>query len=182
MSNLGYPDCHFLNAAVGWIELGNPLEAFEELEKISPQAWFHADVLIVRWVIYAKARKWEVALHVARKVVELAPERPMGWISLAYSLNELNRTPEAWRALLEAVERFPKNGAIQFNLACYACKLGKMDEARHWLARSIEAAGREKIQARVRHRPDLQVLWNELGPTKTEATTTSERSAAWQSP
>jgi predicted Zn-dependent protease len=106
----------------------------------------------------------------------------MGWISLAYSLNELNRTPEAWRALLEAVERFPKNGAIQFNLACYACKLGKMDEARHWLARSIEAAGREKIQARVRHRPDLQVLWNELGPTKTEAPTTSERSAAWQSP
>ncbi|MCS7017370.1 MAG: hypothetical protein NZM42_14805 [Gemmatales bacterium] len=151
-----------MQAAVGWIELGNPLEAFDELEKISAKGWFHPDVLIVRWVIYAKARKWDVALQVARKVVELAPDRPMGWISLAYSLNELNRTPEAWRELLAVVDRFPRNGAIQFNLACYACKLGKLEEARHWLARSIEAAGLEKIQARVRSRPDLEPLWVQL--------------------
>lgn len=175
MRNLDYPDRHYLQAAVGWIELGNPLEAFDELEKISAEAWFHPDVLIVRWVIYAKARKWDVALQVARKVVQLAPNRPTGWISLAYSLNELNRTSEAWRELSAVAERFPGNGAIQFNLACYACKLGKLEEARRWLARSIEAAGREKIQARVRNRPDLESLWAQLGQVPSQAPVEVER-------
>ncbi|MBI2924184.1 MAG: tetratricopeptide repeat protein [Verrucomicrobia bacterium] len=169
MKTLEPPDSHHLNAAVGWIELGNALEAFDELELISPDSWFHPDVLVVRWVIYAKARKWDIALQIAQAVVSIAPERPMGWISLAYSLHELNRTQDAWQELLSVAERFPQNGAIQFNLACYACKLGKMDEAKTWLARSIEVAGREKIVRRVVNRPDLQPLWNQLGPTSSAA-------------
>ena len=31
------PDLMHLNAAQGWLGLGNPAEAVEELEKISPQ-------------------------------------------------------------------------------------------------------------------------------------------------
>src|SRR5438876_5378641 len=95
MKTLGPPDSHYLNAAVGWIELGDPLEAFDELEKVDPEFSLHPDVLLVRWIIYAKARKWNAGLQVARAVITLAPDRPMGWIALAYSLNELNRTPEA---------------------------------------------------------------------------------------
>jgi len=128
MKTLGPPDSHYLNAAVGWIELGDPLEAFDELQKVDPEFSLHPDVLVVRWIIYAKARKWNAGLQVARALVTLARIGPMGWIALAYSLNELNRTPEAWHELLSVAEKFPQNGTIQFNLACYACKLGKIDE------------------------------------------------------
>jgi len=44
-------DAHFLRAAEGWIELGNHLEAFEELERITPQWRAHPDVLKLRWEI-----------------------------------------------------------------------------------------------------------------------------------
>jgi Tfp pilus assembly protein PilF len=35
-------------------------------------------------------------------------------------------------------ERFPDEVAIPFNLACYACQLGRLDEAREKLARAIK--------------------------------------------
>lgn len=51
------PNTHYLQAAVGWIELGNYLEANEELERITPQVRAHPDVLTARWQIYAHAKK-----------------------------------------------------------------------------------------------------------------------------
>jgi hypothetical protein len=36
LPSLQPPDSHHLNAAVGWLELGNDIEATEELDKIKP--------------------------------------------------------------------------------------------------------------------------------------------------
>ena len=68
MTNLQHPDTLHLQAAIGWLELGNHLEANEELEKITASLRTHPDVLVVRWRIYAKAEKWEGAFEVARKL------------------------------------------------------------------------------------------------------------------
>ena len=51
------PDSHHLEAAKGWLELGNPEEAFEELGLIEPQLRGHPDVLELCWRIYATAGK-----------------------------------------------------------------------------------------------------------------------------
>jgi hypothetical protein len=48
-------DHHHLQAAQGWLELGNHTEANEELERITPLNRAHPDVLQVRWRIYAAA-------------------------------------------------------------------------------------------------------------------------------
>src|ERR1043166_9428290 len=53
MTRLEPPDTHHLSAAVGWLELGNPAEAGEEIARISPAALEHPDVLEVRWQICA---------------------------------------------------------------------------------------------------------------------------------
>jgi hypothetical protein len=53
-----------LEAAEGWLELGDWLEANEELERITPQMRAHPYVLRVRWGVYAKAQKWEMAAEV----------------------------------------------------------------------------------------------------------------------
>ena len=50
------PDLRHLQAAQGWLELGNHLEANEELENITPKYRAHLAVLELRWQIYAKAQ------------------------------------------------------------------------------------------------------------------------------
>jgi hypothetical protein len=70
----------FLDAADGWLGLGNPLEAYEELERITPKMRAHPEVLCVRWKIYAAAKKWELAAEVARAISEMLPDVPFGFV------------------------------------------------------------------------------------------------------
>ena len=72
------PDCFHLEAAQGWLELGNPAEADDELDKITPELRAHPDVLKVRWEICAAAKKWDAALEIAAALVRLAPDDPFG--------------------------------------------------------------------------------------------------------
>ena len=59
MKPLPPPDAHHLQAAEGWLELGDPLSANDELEKTAAKLRAHPDVLTVRWQTYAHAKKWE---------------------------------------------------------------------------------------------------------------------------
>ncbi len=54
-------DQRHLDAAQGWFELGNCIEATEELDQITPEMRGHPSVLEVRFHIYAAAKKWEYA-------------------------------------------------------------------------------------------------------------------------
>src|SRR5205823_1002826 len=58
---LSFKDQHHLEAAQGWLGLGNWKEANEELENISSQNRTHLEVLFVRFKINSVARKWEGA-------------------------------------------------------------------------------------------------------------------------
>jgi predicted Zn-dependent protease len=120
------PDAFHLRAAHGWLELGNHLEANEELEKITPALRAHPAVLDVRWSIYAAAKKWEPALEIAAAIILLAPEQPVGWVHRSYTLHELKRTLEARDNLLRVVDKFPTNATMRYNLACYECQLGNL--------------------------------------------------------
>ena len=77
------PDSLHFQAAQGWLELGNPIEANEELEKVTASLRAHPDVLKVRWEIYAAAKKWEAALDISDALVQLEPEDPLGWAFIA---------------------------------------------------------------------------------------------------
>ena len=58
MTPLTPPNSIHLEAAQGWLELGNHQEAFDELEEIEPELRGHPDVLELRWYIYQRAEKW----------------------------------------------------------------------------------------------------------------------------
>src|ERR1035437_3751308 len=95
MKALQPPDTLHLLAAQGWLELGNHIEANEELENITASLRAHPDVLKVRWEIYAAAKKWEAALDIAAAIAQLDPDDPLGWVHRSYALHELKRTAEA---------------------------------------------------------------------------------------
>ena len=159
MKQLEPPDCHHLKAAQGWLDLGNPKEANEELKQISLVWRFHPEVLLARWEIYARGEHWEFAYTVAHGMVALIPNDPAGWIKRSVALHHMKRTPEAWQTLLPAAQKFPKNFNIAYDLARYACQLGKFSEAFRWLERAKQLADPQKFKQMTRRDPELEPLW-----------------------
>ncbi|HZO84674.1 MAG TPA: hypothetical protein VFC26_05645, partial [Verrucomicrobiae bacterium] len=50
---------------------------------------------------------------------------------------------------------------IPYNLACYACQLGRINDSRQWLKRALSVGGK-KIRSLALEDPDLQPLWDEI--------------------
>jgi hypothetical protein len=164
MQALDYPEKHFLVAAIGWLELGNPREAAAELARIQPEQQIHPEVLDVRWLACAALANWVEGLEVARALVQAAPDRAAGWLHQAYALRRVpgGGLQQAWQALLPAFQMFPNEAIIPFNLSCYACQLRELDAARLWLNRARQVGGKEHIDTMALSDPDLEPLWNEI--------------------
>jgi tetratricopeptide (TPR) repeat protein len=156
-------DQRHLEAAEGWIELGNHLEANEELQSITPENRAHPAVLEVRWQIYAKAKKWEAALDIASALIQLLPELPLGWVHRSFCLHELKQTEEAKDNLLRVVDKFPKDSVMRYNLACYECQLSRLEPAKNWLRKALNLGDPKKIKSMALEDPDLKPLWREIG-------------------
>ncbi len=154
-------DQRHLEAAQGWFELGNHLEANEELEQIAAEHRAHPAVLEVRWQIYAKAEKWEAALDIASALVQADPENPLGWVDRSYAVHELKRTAEARDNLLRVVDRFPISATMRYNLACYECQLGRLKEAKEWLAKAFKLGDATQMKLEALEDPDLEPLFHQ---------------------
>ena len=159
------PDSLHLKAAEGWFELGNHVEANEELEKITPTLRVHPDVLEIRWQIYAKANKWEPCVDIARALIKLAPTRSHGWLHLAYSLRRAKGGGllAAQEALSPIATKFPQEPTIPYNLACYDCQLGNLKEARQWLEKAFNIGDSKRLKLMALDDPDLKLLWANIG-------------------
>src|SRR5687767_3255852 len=125
---LPHPDSHYLDASVGWVELGNPTEALNELDQISAELQSNPQVLEVKWQIFARIEAWDKSLPIAQEFCKAAPGLPQGWLHQAVSLYRLSRTQEAWDLLLPLAPKFPRSWIIPYDLSCYACQLGKVNE------------------------------------------------------
>lgn len=161
---MGPPDAHHFKAATGWLELHCPSDALEELDLISAANQQHPAVLELRWMILAGQEQWEAALDVATTLLSSAPEHSAGWLHRAYSLR---RTPnggieKAWEALLPAADKFPKEPIIFYNLSCYACQMNRLEDARRWFQRALNAGKKNKIKIMALADADLKPLWKEI--------------------
>jgi predicted Zn-dependent protease len=155
-------DQRHVEAAKGWCKLNAFVEADAELDNITASLRAHPSVLEVRWQVCANLQKWDGALDIASAIVKLVPDWPCGWIYRANSLTGLNRHQEAYDTLTTAIERFPSDEIIHYDLACACCALGRLDEARTWLRKAIDAGGKEtKLWAL--DDPDLEPLWQRVG-------------------
>lgn len=154
------PHSHHLNAAQGWLGLGNANEAHAELDKIPPALQLHPEVLEARWQTYAKAQQWDDCVEVANRLVELAPQTPMGWIHRSYALHELKQTREAMEALLPALVKFPKEWLIHYNLACYSCRLQQVEPTMRFLKQAFKLGDAPAVKEMALADADLKELWD----------------------
>jgi len=146
MKPLEYPERHYLNAAVGWLELGNAIEAKAEVDRIFWANRLHPEVFLVRWHIHAQLENWEAARDLARMFTKVLPDRPSGWLCLSFSFYKLKRPLEAFLHLVNRVEAFPKVTAIPYFLACYSWELGDPEATGKWLAKFKALGGNLKIK------------------------------------
>jgi len=131
LAQLKHPDPMHLEAAAGWIQLGDYDSANDELEKIRAEWRAHPDVLELRWLIYSNDEQWDACLDITSAVVKMASDRVSGRVDKAYSLRRVSGggIEKAKLVLDEAVKLFPTEWAVQYNLACYCAQLGQLDVA-----------------------------------------------------
>jgi len=164
MRPLPHPNNLHLQAAEGWLELGNHLEANEELEKIEPSLRVHPSVLEVRLDIYDKAKKWEACVELAGALVELTPDNREVWIRRSFALHVLKRTQTAHDCLLPAAEKFPECWNIAYNLACYCSQLRDFEASQSWFKKAI-VLNEKEVQRAALDDPDLEPLWASMSTT-----------------
>lgn len=158
------PDAHHFNASCGWLELGNRTEAWLELAQISPENRAHPAVLDLRWSLCAADQKWEEAFRAAQQLMAVQPDEPAGWLHAAYAARRMpgGGIAQAQTLLRPVAEQFSEEPVIAFNLACYACQLNQLDEARQWFERACQIGGKKEIHAMALADEDLKILWPEI--------------------
>ena len=76
---------------------------------------------------------------------------------------ELKRTEEARDNLLRVVDKFPDDPILRYNLACYECQLGRLEQAKGWLEKAFKLGDPKKIKLMALEDRDLEPLWREIG-------------------
>ena len=156
------PDSFYFSAAVGWMELGNPVEAAEELSRISAEIANRLESLVFKWEVYSKLRRWPECLRIADRLVKDWPGEPTGWIDRSFALHELERTREAYDNLLSVVGRFETISTLPYNLACYACQLGDHVDAMTWFLKTRDVGDGQDWLKIALDDPDLEPIREEI--------------------
>lgn len=162
MRNFSPPDEQRLQAAVGWLGLGNWKEANEELECITPEFRAHPDVLKARVKIYVAAEKWDEVILLGDALADLVPDSSFGPLHSACARRQLSRFVDARNHLLSVVERFRNDWRIHYTLARLSCKLGEREVAMQWLEKAIDLAGVLDIRLQALEDPDLETIWCDI--------------------
>jgi hypothetical protein len=121
-------------------------------------------VLELRWMVLAERRDWASALAVATELMDTSPERPNGWLHRAYAARRApgGSIEAAWEVLRPAADKFPQEELIPYNLACYACQMRRLDEARAWLRLAFGTVEKDRFRTMALHDDDLRPLWQEI--------------------
>jgi Flp pilus assembly protein TadD len=127
----------YLHAAIGFLELGMPDDAWEEVDSLPAGQRDLAEVRELRITIAMRLGRWQAARADAETMARRDPGNPSWWISWAYALRRESSIQEAREILLRATELHPRELMISYNLACYASVLGELDEARGLLERVV---------------------------------------------
>jgi len=61
--------------------------------------------------------------------------------------------------LVPMLKRFPHDEAIPYNLACYKCQSGAIQEAREWLECALKVGDSKRVKNMAVNDPDLTPLW-----------------------
>jgi len=147
-----------LQAADGYLFLGMPREALDELDGISKDDVTQAQVLIARTRVLLHLKRWEDAEKLAAHGTSTHPSHEEFTVQRAFALHQLKQGDEAMNVILQAPEWIRQTGIIHYNLACYEAQLGDLRTARQCIKVAFKMNKAMKKNAAID--PDLRELYN----------------------
>ena len=159
MDSLEPPASHHVKAAFGWIELGNVPEALAELDRIPVDLQSLPAVQASRLDCLIAGEKWNEAATLAKALCEQYPEEAGFWLHNAYATRrcECGSIEAAHELLAPCVELFPDEWLIAYNVACYFCRMDRLEEAVAMLE-IARAVGGERVDELAKDDEDLMLL------------------------
>jgi predicted Zn-dependent protease len=146
-----------LRAAIGYLELGMSVDAWNELEAIDAEHRGLVHVLTVRLEVCRALEKWETMAEIARFLAENEPNESGHLLNLAYATRRFDKVESAESILSDAESKFPEDPLIKYNLGCYRAVLGRVGEAKLNLAEAFQRDPDLRITAL--DDPDLEGVW-----------------------
>jgi hypothetical protein len=158
------PDLHRLRAAQGWLELGLPCEAEQELSGLGDAAKEHPAALEIGWATAAAQARWDHAFVLGDRLVGLDPTMVSAWIHRAYAARRMpgGGLERALAALLPAANHFPEEPMVAYNLACYLIRLGRIEEGWRWYAEAEVRGDPVQIRKQALQDDDLLEIWGRI--------------------
>jgi len=151
-----------LTRAEGYLELAMYEDAESELAALSAAERMHPEAVFIRLNILLVRRQWAEAAALAGLMADKDPHNAHWWVQCAYATRRAESLEAAEKILLRAAGIHAGDAIVWFNLACYACVTGRLDEARQRLAKAC--AVDEGCHELARADEDLRALWPELRP------------------
>ncbi|BCX48489.1 hypothetical protein HAHE_23970 [Haloferula helveola] len=145
-----------LRTALGWLELGLPEEALQELEGLTARDRMRRQALELKLVAQMKAGRWNAGADTGRLLCMREPKEPRFFIHAAYCLHETGDTVAARNWLMTGPSALIEDPLFHYNIACYHAVLGERKQARSHLRRAFSMDA--SLRRRAREDDDLTVL------------------------
>jgi hypothetical protein len=149
-----------IEAAVGYLGLGMPADAWNELEQIVPEHRSQVPVLKVRVDVCRALESWELMAELSGRLIRLQPNEYKHTDDLAYALRQLKGAEEADAILGRRLADDPDNAFLVYKLGCLEFLRSGMDAARPTMQRAF--ALDSSLKGVALEDPDLQGFWEDL--------------------
>ena len=126
-----------LRRTEGWLDLGCPNEACEELEFLPDGLHATREVLKLKCRAFHLAGNWSELGALSSTAARYFPKEaafPEFW---AWSEHKQGRTTNAYTILVELNPGFLQSWRSAYYLACFSYKLNRVQEATMWLGRAL---------------------------------------------
>jgi tetratricopeptide (TPR) repeat protein len=142
-----------IRAASGWLELGMPADALNELKNLPKESSEERVVLELRLAAEMALQNWKHGAETAKLLCMEAVDEPDFFLSAAFCLHELGETDEARKWLLRGPEVLSEMAVYHYNMACYLWTLGEKERAHNHLTQAFEMD--DSFKEAARHDKDL---------------------------
>jgi hypothetical protein len=126
-----------LRRSHGWLELGCPTEAYEELDKLPDALHSTREVLKLKCNILVAAKNWRELRVMASTAAMYFPQEPVFAEDWAWAEHKQGETPQAYSILVHACEKYEKTWRTAYYLSCFTYSLKRTREATEWLGLAL---------------------------------------------
>jgi hypothetical protein len=126
-----------LRRSHGWLELGCPAEAYEELDRLPDSLHTTREVLKLKCNILSSASNWRELQVLSSTAAMYFPREAAFAEDWAWAEHRQGDTARAYSILIHAAEKYEKTWRTAYYLACFCYSLKRTREATEWLGLAL---------------------------------------------